>query len=86
VDDLTSGKTYNPGHAGQPGLREVSEQCHNSTKLQTSTIQLLNIATPSADQPDQKSEPAGNQQKVILARWLAINPQVLILTNPRARH
>jgi len=44
-------------------------------------IELLSIVTPSADQPV-KNLSGGNQQKVILARWLATNPQVLILDEP----
>ena len=44
-------------------------------------IKLLNIKTASADTPI-KSLSGGNQQKVILARWLLANPVYLILDEP----
>lgn len=44
-------------------------------------IKLLDIKTASADTPI-KSLSGGNQQKVILARWLLTHPQYLILDEP----
>ena len=44
-------------------------------------IQRLNIKTPSTNTPI-KSLSGGNQQKVILARWLLTHPEYLILDEP----
>lgn len=44
-------------------------------------IELLNIKTASSKTPI-KSLSGGNQQKVILARWLLANPSYLILDEP----
>ena len=50
-------------------------------KLAEEYIDLLDIKTASADTPI-KSLSGGNQQKVILARWLLMHPEYLILDEP----
>jgi len=44
-------------------------------------IRLLSIATPDAEKKVGELS-GGNQQKVIVARWMATNPDVLILDEP----
>lgn len=51
------------------------------TEIAQKYINLLGIVTPSPEQLV-KNLSGGNQQKVILARWLATNPEILILDEP----
>lgn len=52
-----------------------------ANKVADEYIKLLNIKTASKDTPI-KSLSGGNQQKVILARWLFTHPEYLILDEP----
>jgi simple sugar transport system ATP-binding protein len=44
-------------------------------------IKRLELKTPSGELPA-KSLSGGNQQRVVLAKWLAMNPKILILNGP----
>ena len=60
-------------------FRPLSEKEKN--KFADEYIKLLDIKTASSDTPV-RSLSGGNQQKVILARWLLTNPNYLILDEP----
>jgi simple sugar transport system ATP-binding protein len=80
VDDLTVRENiFLAIQANKGWFKYLSRQ--EQYELADKYIELLSIATPSPDQPV-KNLSGGNQQKVILARWLATNPQVLILDEP----
>lgn len=60
-------------------LRPLSR--HEQDEMASRFIRQLNIKTPNLDQPVQFLS-GGNQQKVLLARWLLTKPQFLILDEP----
>ena len=51
------------------------------TRIAEAFVRQLGIDTPDLDRPV-KNLSGGNQQKVILARWLACEPSILILDEP----
>jgi ABC-type sugar transport system ATPase subunit len=65
-------------HAALGAIREG--QARNAAREE---MRRFHVATPSIGQEIQLLS-GGNQQKVILARWLIRNPQVLLLDDPTA--
>ncbi len=53
----------------------------NAVKLSDDWISMLEVKTPSGSLPA-KSLSGGNQQRLVLAKWLASDPRILILNSP----
>ncbi|MEJ5228585.1 MAG: sugar ABC transporter ATP-binding protein [Pseudothermotoga sp.] len=68
-----------------PGLRHLSKLGFINRVVEKSTatdfVKRLNIKTPSVNQIVENLS-GGNQQKVVLAKWLSLRPKVILLDEP----
>ena len=67
IDQATIGRADRPEPRARPGASAISSGC--------------GCASAAIDQPV-KTLSGGNQQKVVLSKWLATRPRVLILDEP----
>lgn len=80
VGDLTIRENIVLALQAKRGMMKVISRAE-AEQIADRYIKMLDIKTPSQNQ-QMKNLSGGNQQKVILARWLATEPQILMLDEP----
>ena len=79
IEDLTVKENIILALQSKKGMRPIPKK--EMENYADEYIKLLNIKTPTSETPI-KSLSGGNQQKVILSRWLLTNPEFMILDEP----
>ena len=80
VADLTIRENIILGLQGKRGMFSFLSRT-DQDEISEKYVKLLNIVTPSVEQLVGNLS-GGNQQKVLLARWMATDPELLILDEP----